>query len=66
MSEMTQDGEWMHLEINGRREHVGRGREVQRFGTTFLRIEVLQRDGTFVTRDYGGGANFCTTAITSC
>jgi hypothetical protein len=50
---------WAHLEIMGHRDHWGRIKEVHRFGTTFLRIDVPTRDPeVFDTHLYGGNAIF--------
>lgn len=34
--------EWMMVEIFGHRQHWGRGKEVERFGTKMLRIDIPQ------------------------
>ena len=50
--------QWMAVEINGHRQHVGLVREVSRFGATFMQVDELQRDGSFKRLHYGHGAIF--------
>ena len=57
-------GEWMAVEINGHRRHVGLVREVSRFGATFMQVDELQRDGKFLRHHYGHGAIFSFRAVT--
>jgi hypothetical protein len=46
------------VEIFGKRQHVGRVAEVERFGVKMMRLEALQPDGSFATMFYGGAAIF--------
>lgn len=57
--------EWMFLEIMGHRNHWGRTREEERFGTKMLRIDVPVKGDPSVhgwtTHFYGGAAIFSIT-----
>lgn len=63
---------WAAVEIFGHRKHYGRVREVERFGTKMLRIDVpaapeaplLGQDEVFETFLYGGGSIFSFTPMT--
>ena len=63
---------WALVEIFGHRKHYGRTREVERFGTKLLRVDVPTNDpapllgetGTFDTFLYGGSAIFSFTPMT--
>lgn len=54
--------EWARVEIFGHREHYGRCREVERFGTKMLRVDVpLKGDPAthgWATLHYGGSSIF--------
>lgn len=68
--------EWMMVEIFGHRSHWGKGKEVERFGSKMLRIDVPQVEWSevsaehptpepvvvgWVTHFYGGGSIFSNT-----
>jgi hypothetical protein len=57
--------EWMQVEIMGHREHWGRAREEERFGTKMLRIDIPVKGEPAVhgwaTRYYSGPAIFSVT-----
>lgn len=63
---------WACVEIFGHRKHYGRIREVERFGTKMLRVDVptasaaplLGEPEVFETFMYGGGAIFSLTPMT--
>lgn len=63
---------WACVEIFGHRKHYGRIREVERFATKMLRVDVptqtaaplLGEAETFETFMYGGGAIFSLTPMT--
>ena len=64
---------WALCEIFGHRRHYGKIREVERFGTKMLRVDVpvgppaaplLGEDERFETFMYGGGAIFSLTPMT--
>ena len=63
---------WACVEIFGHRKHYGRIREVERFGTKMLRVDVptqtpaplLAESESFETFMYGGGAIFSLTPMT--
>lgn len=63
---------WACVEIFGHRKHYGRVKEVERFGTKMLRVDVptatsaplLGEAETFETFMYGGGAIFSLTPMT--
>ena len=51
--------EWAVVEVFGHRSHAGMIREVERFGTKMLRIDVPgEGDSIFATHFYGGAAIF--------
>lgn len=57
--------EWARVEIFGHRQHVGRIREVERFGTKMLRIDEPTADPeVFTTLFYGGGSVFSIAPVT--
>lgn len=56
--------EWALVEVFGHRQHWGRIREVEKFGTKLLAIDVPKTDAPdapFRTHLYGGGAIFSVT-----
>lgn len=57
--------EWTIVEIFGHRSHAGRAREVDRFGTKMLRIDVPNKgqpaEYGWTTHFYGGSAIFSLT-----
>lgn len=57
--------EWCFLEVMGHRSHWGRSREVEKFGTKMIRIDVPIDGDPIVkgwkTHHYGGPAIFCHT-----
>lgn len=63
---------WACVEIFGHRKHYGRVKEVERFGTKMLRVDVpvagaaplLGEGDSFETFMYGGGAIFSLTPMT--
>lgn len=63
---------WACVEIFGHRKHYGRIKEVERFGTKMLRVDVptataaplLGESETFETFMYGGSAIFSLTPMT--
>jgi len=63
---------WACVEIFGHRKRYGRIKEVERFGTKMLRVDVptataaplLNEDETFETFMYGGSAIFSLTPMT--
>ncbi len=63
---------WACVEIFGHRKHYGRVREVERFGTKMLRVDVpglpaaplLGQEECFETFFYGGAAIFSFTPLT--
>lgn len=63
---------WACVEIFGHRKHYGRTREVERFGTKMLRVDVPSRSAaplmgeieTFETYLYGGASIFSFTPMT--
>jgi hypothetical protein len=52
------DERWAAVEIMGHRRHVGRIAEESFAGATMLRVEALNRDGSFELIRYGGGSLF--------
>jgi hypothetical protein len=71
-----EDFEWMMVEIFGHRSHWGKGKEVERFGSKMLRIDVPQVEWSeptgdkpapeaivvgWVTHFYGGASIFSNT-----
>jgi hypothetical protein len=63
---------WACVEIFGHRKHYGRVKEIERFGTKMLRVDVpagaaaplLGEEERFETFLYGGGAIFSLTPMT--
>lgn len=58
------EAKWMHVEIMGHRQHVGLVSEVSAFGATMMRVEALQRDGSFSVHHYGGPSIFSYREVT--
>ena len=55
---------WAAVEIMGHRTHVGRVSEEPFAGVVLLRVEALQRDGTFEVVRYGGASIFSLRDVT--
>ena len=53
---------WMRVEIFGHRQHFGRGREVEQFGTKMLRLDIPNEgrpdEKGWTTLFYAGGSIF--------
>lgn len=62
-SEQTTE-QWSIVELMGHRQLAGRVSEIQRYGTTMMRIDVPQKDGSMVTQFYGGAAVYSETPST--
>lgn len=58
IDDTPEDFEWAIVEIMGHRRLGGQAREVARFGSMLLRIDVPRNDGTFATKFYGGSSIF--------
>ena len=55
---------WAIVEIMGHRKHIGRVRNVQKYGAGMLEVNVPNRDGSVKsTHYYGGAAIFAVTPI---
>lgn len=74
MSDATVDAapddgwEWAIVEAMGHRRHVGRTREVEKFGTKMIRVDVPidgdPKEHGWKTHFYPGGSLFCFTPCT--
>lgn len=66
-TDQNEGWEWCFVEIMGHRSHWGKQREIEKFGSKFMRVDVpIDGDpaGKWETHLYSGAAIFCLTPAT--